>query len=144
MFICNHCLYVKVVVKRLVANAKILQKAGLGIAAVMPNAAELIEADSYKNMKIFAETHGLTLPYLIDETQEAARAYDAVCTPDFFGFDANNELQYRGRLDESGAKPAADNARRDLLEAILLIIQAKQDPFDQISSMGCSIEWRVA
>ena len=93
-------------------------------------------------MKIFAQAHGFTFPYLIDETQETARAYDAVCTPDFFGFNAQDELQYRGRLDESGAKPAADGARRELLEAMRSVATTGHGPEQQIASMGCSIKWR--
>jgi len=93
---------------------------------------------------MFAKTHGFTFPYLIDQTQETAKAYGAVCTPDFFGFNADDELQYRGRLDESRAKPAVDNARRELLDAMRAIIQTGRGPDDQIASMGCSIKWRVA
>ena len=143
MFICNHCPYVKAVVTKLVADVKALQDAGIGVAAIMPNATELVEADSFDNMKVFSETHGFTFPYLIDQTQKIARAYDAVCTPDFFGFNVYNELQYRGRLDESGAKTAADGARRDLLEAMLVIAQTGEGPDAQIASMGCSIKWRA-
>ena len=144
MFICNHCPYVKAVVTRLVADVKALQDEGVGVAAIMPNATEIVEADSFDNMKLFAKTHGFTFPYLIDQTQEIAKAYGAVCTPDFFGFNADNELQYRGRLDESRAKPAVDNARRELLDAMRAIIQTGRGPDDQIASMGCSIKWRVA
>ena len=99
MFICNHCPYVKAVVTRLVADVKALQDEGVGVAAIMPNATEIVEADSFDNMKLFAKTHGFTFPYLIDQTQETAKAYGAVCTPDFFGFNSDDELQYRGRLD---------------------------------------------
>ena len=144
MFICNHCPYVKAVITRLVADVKAVQDTGIGVAAIMPNATELVEADSFDNMKVFAETHQFTFPYLIDETQETALAYDAVCTPDFFGFNAEDELQYRGRLDESGAKPAADGARRELLEAMRAIIKTGQGPGAQNASMGCSIKWRAA
>ena len=143
-FICNHCPYVKAVVTRLVADVKALQDEGVGVAAIMPNATEIVEADSFDNMKLFAKTHGFTFPYLIDQTQETAKAYGAVCTPDFFGFNADNELQYRGRLDETRAKPAVDNARRELLDAMRAIIQTGRGPDDQIASMGCSIKWRVA
>ena len=144
MFICNHCPYVKAVVTRLVADVKALQDEGVGVAAIMPNATEIVEADSFDNMKLFAKTHGFTFPYLIDQTQETAKAYGAVCTPDFFGFNADDELQYRGRLDESRAKPAVDSARRELLDAMRAVIQTGRGPDDQIASMGCSIKWRVA
>ena len=144
MFICNHCPYVKAVVTRLVADVRALQDEGVGVAAIMPNATEIVEADSFDNMKMFAKTHGFTFPYLIDQTQETAKAYGAVCTPDFFGFNSDDELQYRGRLDESGAKPAEDSPRRELLDAMRTIIQTGRGPDDQIASMGCSIKWRGA
>ena len=144
MFICNHCPYVKAVVTRLVADVKVLQDEGIGVAAIMPNAKEIVEADTFDNMKVFAKTDGFTFPYLIDETQETAAAYEAVCTPDFFCFNADDQLQYRGRLDNSGAKPAPDGARRELVEAMRTIIQTGQGPLDQIASMGCSIKWRAA
>ena len=144
MFICNHCPYVRAVVTRLVADVKALQDEGVGVAAIMPNATELVEADSFDNMKIFAKIHGFTFPYLIDQTQETTKAYGAVCTPDFFGFNADDELQYRGRLDESRAEPAIDSPRRELLDAMRAIIQTGRGPDDQIASMGCSIKWRGA
>ena len=143
MFICNHCPYVKAVIKRLVEDVGVLQKEGIGVAAIMSNATEQVEADSYENMQIFAETHGFTFPYLIDETQDVARTYDAVCTPDFFGFNAGNALQYRGRIDEAGVKPASENTRRELLEAMRLIAKTGRGPHEQIASMGCSIKWRA-
>lgn len=143
MFICNHCPYVKAVVTRMVEDAKALQARGIGVAAIMPNATELVAADSFDNMKAFAAQHGFTFPYLIDETQEVARAYDAVCTPDFFGFNADDGLQYRGRLDESGSRPAADGARRELLEAMTAVAETGQGPEQQTASMGCSIKWRA-
>lgn len=144
MFICNHCPYVKAVITRLVEDVKVLQSEGIGVAAIMPNATELVEADSPENMKSFSEAHGFTFPYLIDETQEFARTYDAVCTPDFFGFNSADELQYRGRLDESGLEPATENTQRELLEAMRLIAETGQGPRDQIASMGCSIKWRTS
>ena len=143
MFICNHCPYVKAIITRLVEDVKVLQNEGIGVAAIMPNATELVEADSVDNMKIFAETHGFTFPYLIDETQEFSLAYDAVCTPDFFGFNADDELQYRGRLDEASLEPANKETRRELLEAMRSIAETGRGPRDQIASMGCSIKWRA-
>ena len=142
MFICNHCPYVKAIITRLVEDVKALQSEGIGVAAIMPNATELVEADSLENMKVFAETHGFTFPYLIDETQEYASAYEAVCTPDFFGFNADDELQYRGRIDEAGLKPATEGTRRELLEAMRSIAETGQGPREQIASMGSSIKWR--
>jgi peroxiredoxin len=112
VFICNHCPYVKAIVPRLVRDARDLQAAGVGVAAINSNDASAYPEDSFDNMKAFAETHGFTFPYLHDESQEVARAYDAVCTPDFFGFNAADELQYRGRLDESKTTLVAGRAAR--------------------------------
>ena len=143
MFICNHCPYVKAVITRLLDDARVLQEEGIGVAAIMSNATEQVEADSFENMQIFAEKHGFTFPYLIDETQDVARTYDAVCTPDFFGFNADNALQYRGRIDEAGLKPASEDTPRELLEAMRLIAKTGSGPHEQIASMGCSIKWRT-
>ena len=143
VFICNHCPYVKAIVPRLVRDAKDLQAAGIGVAAVNANDARAYPEDSFDNMKAFAATHGFTFPYLHDESQEVARAYDAVCTPDFFGFNANDELQYRGRLDESKTTLVAD-ARRELYEAMMAVARTGQGPREQIPSMGCSIKWRAS
>src|SRR5947209_7922888 len=115
-FICNHCPYVKAVIGRLVEEANALRDIGIGTIAIMPNDTESHPQDSFENMKAFASRHGFTFPYVIDSTQEVARAYGAQCTPDFFGFNAQDELQYRGRLDASRMTPIA-NARRDLFEA---------------------------
>jgi peroxiredoxin len=143
VFICNHCPYVKAIVPRLVRDAKDLQAAGIGVAAINSNDASAYPEDSFDNMKAFAETHGFTFPYLHDESQEVARAYDAVCTPDFFGFNANDELQYRGRLDESRTTLVPD-ARRELYEAMMAVAETGQGPREQIPSMGCSIKWRAS
>ncbi|WP_419903166.1 thioredoxin family protein [Kiloniella sp.] len=140
-FICNHCPYVKAIVGNLVDDAKKLQSAGIGIAAVMSNDYLGYPSDSPENMKVFSQENDFNFPYLIDETQEVAKAYDAVCTPDFFGFDAGLGLQYRGRLDASTARVVPD-ARRDLLEAMLNVVETGQGPKDQIASMGCSIKWK--
>ena len=142
MFICNHCPYVKAIVDRLVRDADELQGHGIGAAAIMANDYGHYPDDAPDNMKSFASQHGFTFPYLIDETQDVARAYDAVCTPDFFGFNADLELQYRGRLDESGREPAGPDARRELFEAMILVAKTAQGPEDQHASMGCSIKWR--
>ncbi len=141
MFICNHCPYVKATISRIVEEAKALAKLGIGAIAIMPNDVETYPEDSFENMKLFAKQHGLPFPYVIDETQEVARAYDAQCTPDFFGFNARDELQYRGRLDES-RKQLVPNARRELYEAMKQVAETGRGPAEQIPSMGCSIKWR--
>ena len=142
-FICNHCPYVKSAIDRLVRDAKDLQAAGIGVAAICANDAVEYPDDSFANMKKFAEKHGFTFPYLQDETQAVARAYDAVCTPDFFGFNGKDELQYRGRLDASRAQTAPD-ARRDLYEAMMMVAKTGKGPQEQVASMGCSIKWKAA
>jgi peroxiredoxin len=142
-FICNHCPYVKAIASRLVRDAKDLKSLGIGFAAICSNDSDSYPEDSFANMKDFAVKHGFTFPYLHDATQAVARAYDAVCTPDFFGFNADDELQYRGRLDESRTQLVPD-ARRDLYEAMLEVAQTGQGPRDQIASMGCSIKWKAA
>jgi peroxiredoxin len=141
VFICNHCPYVNASISRIVAEAKALREIGIGTIAIMPNDTTTYREDSFENMKAFAATHGFTLPYVIDETQEVARAYDAQCTPDFFGFNAQDELQYRGRLDASRIQPGA-NVRRDLFEAMKQVVETGRGPQEQIASMGCSIKWR--
>jgi peroxiredoxin len=141
VFICNHCPYVKAIVPRLVRDAKELQAQGIGVAAICSNDADAYPADSVDNMKAFAEAHGFTFPYLHDDSQDVARAYDAVCTPDFFGFNAADELQYRGRLDESKTTLVPD-ARRELYEAMSAVAETGQGPREQTPSMGCSIKWR--
>src|SRR5207344_2046974 len=113
VFICNHCPYVKASIGRIVAEASALREMGIGTIAIMPNDAATYREDSFDNMKAFAAKHGFTFPYVIDETQDVARAYGAQCTPDFFGFNAQDELQYRGRLDASRTT-LVPNAHRDL------------------------------
>ncbi len=142
-FICNHCPYVKSAIDRLVRDAKDLQAEGIGVAAISANDATEYPEDSFANMKKFAEKHGFTFPYLYDETQAVARAYDAVCTPDFFGFNGKDELQYRGRLDaaRTQAMPAAP---RELYEAMLMVAKTGKGPKEQVASMGCSIKWKAA
>ena len=142
MFICNHCPYVKAVIERLVADCRELQKNGIGCVAVMPNDTKNYPEDSFDNMKLFARSHGFTFPYLIDETQETARAYGAICTPDLFGFDAAGTLQYRGRVDSAGPKEAQPDTRRELREAMLSVAQTGRAAGQQFPSMGCSIKWR--
>ena len=141
MFICNHCPYVKAVIGRIVRDAKELAGLGIGSIAIMSNDSERYPADSFDNMRAFAAEHDFPFPYVIDETQNVARAYRAVCTPDFFGFNADDGLQYRGRLDASRVEPVAD-ARRDLFEAMKEVARSGRGPREQIPSMGCSIKWR--
>ncbi|MDQ7079668.1 MAG: thioredoxin family protein [Paracoccaceae bacterium] len=142
MFICNHCPYVLAVLDRIIRDARDLQALGIGVAAICSNDAVSYPADSFDNMKKMAEERGFPFPYLHDESQDVARAYDAVCTPDFFGFNAANELQYRGRLDESRKEAAAPDVRRDLYEAMKQVAETGRGPTDQIPSMGCSIKWK--
>jgi peroxiredoxin len=141
VFICNHCPYVKSSINRIVGEAKALHEIDIGTIAIMPNDTEAYPEDSFDNMKTFAARHGFTFPYVIDTTQEVARAYDAQCTPDFFGFNAKEELQYRGRLNASRMTPVA-TARRDLFEAMKQIAETGHGPQEQFPSMGCSIKWK--
>ena len=141
MFLCNHCPYVQAVIDRLVGDVAALQGLGIGAIAVMSNDTEAYPEDSFDNMTQFALRHRFTFPYVIDPTQAVARAYGAVCTPDFFGFDAALGLQYRGRLDASRKQAVAD-ARRDLFEAMRQVAETGQGPAEQWPSMGCSLKWR--
>ena len=142
MFICNHCPYVKAVIDRLVEDCRDLQKAGIGCAAIMPNDTENYPDDSFENMQKFAKKHGFTFPYLIDETQDTAREYSAICTPDLFGFNADGRLEYRGRVDSAGPNPANDKTERELLNAMLQVAKGGAAPAKQSPSMGCSIKWK--
>jgi peroxiredoxin len=144
MFICNHCPYVQAVMDRIVRDAKDLQEIGIGVAAISSNDANDYPQDGFANMKIEALKHGFSFPYLYDASQDVAKAYGAICTPDFFGFNANLGLQYRGRLDASGKAPAAPGVRRDLFEAMKEIAATGAGPAEQIGSMGCSIKWKAA
>ena len=140
-FICNHCPYVRAVIDRIVEEASGLQEHGIGVIAIMPNDTETYPEDSFERMKAFAAEHEFTFPYVLDRTQEVARGYDAVCTPDFFGFNNRDELQYRGRLDASRTS-LVPNAKRELWEAMIQISETGKGPEKQIASMGCSIKWR--
>ena len=143
MFLCNHCPFVKAVIDRIVRDVDELARQGVGVVAIMPNDTDAYPADSFENMTLFATENGFGFPYLIDPTQATARAYDAVCTPDFFGFDGTLGLQYRGRLDASRMEPVP-GARRELYEAMLRIAETGRGPEEQLPSMGCSIKWREA
>ena len=141
MFICNHCPYVKAILPRLVADLKQLKALGVNTVAIMSNDPADYPEDSFENMQAIAKTFDFSFPYLLDETQQVAKAYDAVCTPDFFGFNADLKLQYRGRFDES-RKETAPNSTRDLFHAMKLVAETGQGPREQSPSMGCSIKWK--
>ncbi|MEZ5685430.1 MAG: thioredoxin family protein [Paracoccaceae bacterium] len=144
LFICNHCPYVLAILDRILRDAEALQAAGIGVAAISANDAETYPEDSFINMVRLAKEKAFPFPYLYDDTQEVARAYGAVCTPDFFGFNAGDALQYRGRLDASGKQAGPRDARRELYEAMLQVAKTGQGPREQAASMGCSIKWKDA
>jgi len=140
-FICNHCPYVIAVIDRLATDIKALQADGIGVACIMSNDYAAYPSDNPDNMARFAQQHGLNAPYLVDEDQSVGQAYGAVCTPDFFGFDADGGLQYRGRIDDAGMKDPT-NRVPELLNAMQLVATTGHGPTDQTPSMGCSIKWR--
>jgi len=142
MFICNHCPYVKAIIDRLVRDCRELASLGIGSVAIMSNDAAVNPEDSPESMRRWAKTLDFPFPYLIDDSQEIARAYGAVCTPDFFGYNARLELQYRGRLDASGRNPGPPEARRELFEAMQQIARSGRGPEEQMASIGCSIKWK--
>lgn len=143
MFICNHCPYVKAVIDRIIRDCRDLQSNGIGCVAIMSNDVQTYLEDSFTNMQRWAAELDFPFPYLLDETQSVARAYGAVCTPDFFGFNAALQLQYRGRLDASGRQPGPADAPRELHAAMLQIARSGEGPREQFSSIGCSIKWQV-
>ena len=142
MFICNHCPYVKAVVDDIVRDCAALAADGVGAIAVMSNDTENYPEDSFDNMKKFAAAHRLGFPYVIDRSQDVAREYGAICTPDFFGFDGDLRLRYRGRIQEMRGRTPAPGAKRELLEAMRSISRDGTAPVDQNPSIGCSIKWR--
>jgi peroxiredoxin len=142
MFICNHCPYVKAINEKLVRDTGQLKKLGVNSVAIMSNDPTDYPEDSFENMQRVAEGFGYPFPYLVDPTQEVAQAYGAVCTPDFFGYNAGLELQYRGRLDESGRQADAGEVRRDLFLAMKQVAETGRGPEEQVASIGCSIKWR--
>ena len=141
MFICNHCPYVKAIRERLIRDCLELRVLGVNAVAISANDPNDYPEDSFENMQRVARDLKFPFPYLFDETQEVAHAYEAVCTPDFFGFNRDLELQYRGRLDASKTTPVA-NARRDLFEAMKAVAETGRGPAEQIPSIGCSIKWK--
>ena len=142
MFISNHCPYVQAIRPKLVRDTNDLKAMGINSVAIMPNDTNAYPDDSFENMALISRQFSFPFPYLLDETQEVARAYDAVCTPDFFGYNADMELQYRGRLDAAGPKSDDDTQTRELFEAMKLVAETGHGPEHQIPSMGCSIKWR--
>jgi peroxiredoxin len=142
MFICNHCPYVKAVRERIVRDARELAELGIGCVAIMSNDPTEYPEDSFENMQRVATEFAFPFPYLLDETQAVAKSFGAVCTPDFFGYDAELGLQYRGRLDASRKETAPPDVRRDLFEAMKAVATTGRGPRDQIPSIGCSIKWK--
>lgn len=142
MFISNHCPYVQAIRPKLVRDCTELRELGVHAVAIMPNDTERYPADSMENMQRVAEEFQFPFPYLLDAAQAVTRAYGAVCTPDFFGYNADGELQYRGRLDGAGATPDAWDQPRELFEAMRQVAETGQGPAEQTPSMGCSIKWR--
>lgn len=143
VFMCNHCPYVKAVLDRIVRDARELERHGIGTVAISANDPVAYPDDSFEAMQALARDKALPFPYLFDETQQVARAYDAVCTPDFFGFNSQLELQYRGRLDAS-RREAVPGAARELFDAMKMIAVLGHGPLVQHASVGCSIKWREA
>ena len=144
IFMSNHCPYVMAIRKKLVRDTRELKSLGINSVAIMPNDTVAYPDDSFENMLRISNEFNFPFPYLLDETQEVARTYDAVCTPDFFGYNANLELQYRGRLDAAGPKSDDDSQVRELFEAMKQVAETGRGPEQQIPSMGCSIKWREA
>ena len=141
MFICNHCPYVKAVIKDIAQDAKFLESLGVKSAAIMSNDVKNYPEDSFENMISFSRLHNFSFPYLIDESQKVAKKYGAVCTPDFFGYNKNLELQYRGRIRELKNLKPVRKGDSDLKNAMIQIAKSGKGPTDQIPSMGCSIKW---
>lgn len=142
MFICNHCPYVKAILDRLVRDTAELAPLGVAAVAICSNDADTYPEDSFARMQEVAAARRFPFPYLHDESQEVARRYGAVCTPDFFGFNRDLELQYRGRLDASGREPGPTTACRELFEAMRRVAETGRGPAEQVPSMGCSIKWK--
>ena len=144
VFMCNHCPYVKAIRDKLVRDARDLQALGIGVVGINANDADQYPEDSFANMQRDAREFDYPFPYLYDQSQAVARAYGAVCTPDFFGYNARLELQYRGRLDASGRQPDSGEQPRELYWSMQQVAETGQGPAEQVPSMGCSIKWRQA
>ena len=141
MFICNHCPYVKAVIKDIVEDTNNLSNFGIKSVAISSNDVKNYPEDSFDNMIKFSKNHNFNFPYLFDETQEIAKNYGAVCTPDFFGYNKNLELQYRGRIRELNDLKPVGSGDSDLYKAMKQIAETGKGPIDQIPSMGCNIKW---
>mgnify|MGYP003385499923 CR=1 FL=1 len=141
MFICNHCPYVKSIQQRLVEDVSVLQQYGIGVVAIMSNNPHDYPEDSFENMQAVAAEKHYNFPYLMDPKQQVAKEYGAICTPDFFGYNSQMQLQYRGRLDASGMDADMSHAKRDLVDAMILLAKTGEGPSEQVPSMGCSIKW---
>ena len=141
MFICNHCPYVKAIIRELADDCTKLKEDGINSVAIMSNDTKNYPEDSFENMKKFSDRYNFSFPYLIDETQNVAKDYGAVCTPDFFGYNNKLELQYRGRIRELKDLKPISSGESDLLKAMNLIIKTGSGPKNQIPSMGCNIKW---
>ena len=141
MFICNHCPYVKAVIKDIVEDVKFLEDLGIKSVAIMSNDVKNYPEDSFENMISFSKLHNFSFPYLIDDTQKIAKDYDAVCTPDFFGYNKNLELQYRGRIRELKDLKPVSKGDGDLRTAMIMVAKSGKGPKNQIPSMGCNIKW---
>ena len=142
MFICNHCPYVKAIIKEAVTISNKLQSLGVGAVAIMPNDTEYESEDSFNNMKLFSKQNHFSFPYLLDESQEVAKKFGAVCTPDFFGYNNKGQLQYRGRIRKLNHLTPVMEGESELLSAMKLIVSNGQGPKKQFASMGCSIKWK--
>ena len=143
MFICNHCPYVQAINRKLVRDTAELEGLGVNSVAIMSNDTDAYPEDSFENMQRVAREMGYPFPYLLDETQQVARAYGAVCTPDFFGYNADLELQYRGRLDASGRNSDTGEVERELFLAMKQVAETGRGPRQQVASIGCSLKWRA-
>ncbi|NND61103.1 MAG: thioredoxin family protein [Gammaproteobacteria bacterium] len=142
MFICNHCPFVRSAIDRIIRDARDLASAGVNTIAIMSNDTEAYPADSFDNMVAWSREHEFPFPYLLDADQSVARAYGAVCTPDFFGYNADLGLQYRGRLDDGRTGQPTAGAKRELYEAMAAIAATGRGPAQQVPSIGCSLKWR--
>lgn len=143
IFMCNHCPYIKAVIDRIVRDTRELAEHGIGSVAIMSNDVAVYPEDAFENMQRWAAELNFPFPYLYDESQTTAKAYGAVCTPDYFGYNSQLQLQYRGRLDASGRNPAAADATRELFDAMLTVAQTGHGPAAQTASIGCSIKWKA-
>ena len=141
IFICNHCPYVKAIIKDVVQDVKYLETLGIKSTAIMSNDVKNYPEDSFENMISFSKFHAFSFPYVIDDTQEVAKEYGAVCTPDFFGYNKNLELQYRGRIRELKDLKPVSQGDSDLRTAMKLVATSGKGPKNQIPSMGCNIKW---